>query len=65
MSTQISQITKEALDRLLTYSDIEKISLKTIEGEWEAAVNKVTTSSTLPDKNVLKKHFVLYVYLEN
>lgn len=28
MSTQISQITEEALDRLLTYPDIEKISLK-------------------------------------
>ena len=55
MSTQISQITKEALDRLLTYPDIEKISLKTIEGEWEAAVNKVTTSSTLPDKKCPKE----------
>lgn len=57
MSTQISQITKEALDRLLTYPDIEKLSLKTIEGEWETAVRKFSTSTTLAEKSCPKETF--------
>ena len=57
METQISQITKEALDRLLTYPGIEKILLKTIEGEWETAVNKITKSTTLADKSCPKETF--------
>lgn len=57
METQISQITKEALERLLTYPDIEKISLKTIEGEWESAVRKFSTSATVATKSCPKETF--------
>lgn len=57
MSLQISQITKEALERLISYPNIEKISLNTIEGEWESAVKKITTSSTLPEKSCPKETF--------
>lgn len=57
MSTQISQVTKEVLKRLLSYPDIEKISLKTIEGEWETAVRKFSTSSTLAEKSCPKETF--------
>lgn len=55
--SQIYQITKEALEKLLTYTDIEKISLKTIEGEWETAVRKFSTSTTLAEKSCPKETF--------
>ena len=55
--SQIYQITKEVLEKLLTYPDIEKISLKTIEGEWETAVRKFSTSTTLAEKSCPKETF--------